>query len=76
MTDSLLPAADELELLHTRTYETRVYLLDDDTLLVRGAVMSDPGDAVMVDSLLASQHREARVPLAQHFVRAVLQSQA
>jgi GNAT superfamily N-acetyltransferase len=34
-------------------------------MLVRGVVMRDPEDAVLVDSLLASQHREARVPLAE-----------
>lgn len=35
---SLLPADDELELLHTRRYETRVYRLAADELLVRAAV--------------------------------------
>ncbi|NNE72338.1 MAG: DUF2889 domain-containing protein [Acidimicrobiales bacterium] len=35
---SLLPPADDLFLLHERRYETRVYYLDDDTLLVRGAI--------------------------------------
>ncbi len=35
---SLLPPDDDLELMHTRDYETRVYLLDATTLLVRGAI--------------------------------------
>jgi hypothetical protein len=34
---SLLPPDDGLELIHTRTYETKVYLVDDH-LLARGAV--------------------------------------
>ncbi|MGI9602530.1 MAG: DUF2889 domain-containing protein [Acidimicrobiales bacterium] len=34
----LLPADDDLELIHTRTYETKVYLVADDEVLVRGAV--------------------------------------
>ncbi|MDH3754746.1 MAG: DUF2889 domain-containing protein [Acidimicrobiia bacterium] len=35
---SLLPADDQLELLHTRDYSVRVYLLDDTHVLVRGVV--------------------------------------
>ncbi|MDH3705979.1 MAG: DUF2889 domain-containing protein [Acidimicrobiia bacterium] len=38
MTPSLLPPDDDLELIHTRDYETRVYLVNDDEVLVRGAV--------------------------------------
>lgn len=38
MTASLLPPDDDLELIHTRDYETRVYVLDDEHVLVRGAV--------------------------------------
>ncbi|MDH4167979.1 MAG: DUF2889 domain-containing protein [Acidimicrobiia bacterium] len=34
----LLPPDDDLDLIHTRTYETRVYLIDDTEVLVRGAV--------------------------------------
>jgi len=34
----LLPPDPGLELMHTRTYETRVYLLSDTELLARGAV--------------------------------------
>lgn len=37
-TMSLLPPDDDLELLHDRRYEVRVYVLDDDTMLVRGAI--------------------------------------
>lgn len=35
---SLLPNDDDLELLHSREYEARVYQISDDELLVRGAV--------------------------------------
>jgi hypothetical protein len=35
---SLLPPDDDLDLLHTRDYETRVYQLPDGDLLVRGVV--------------------------------------
>lgn len=35
---SLLPPDDDLDLLHTRNYETRVYQLSDDELMVRAAV--------------------------------------
>lgn len=35
---SLLPADADLELIHTRRYEARVYRIDDATLLVRAAV--------------------------------------
>jgi hypothetical protein len=42
---SLLPDDEGLDLIHTRRYETRVYLVSDDELLVRGAVsdMKPPG---------------------------------
>ena len=35
---SLLPPDDDLDLIHTRNYETKVYRLDDGRLLARGAV--------------------------------------
>lgn len=35
---SLLPDDEGLDLVHTRDYETRIYRLSDDELLVRGAV--------------------------------------
>jgi hypothetical protein len=35
---TLLPPDDELELIHTRQYEARVYQISDDELLVRGVV--------------------------------------
>ena len=37
---SLLPAEDELELLHTRTYEVRVYRAGSDAFVIRGAIWS------------------------------------
>jgi hypothetical protein len=44
-TMSLLPDDDGLELIHTRHYETRIYLVEEDEMLVRGAVsdMKPPG---------------------------------
>ena len=38
MRTSLLPPDDDLDLIHTREYETRVYLLSEDEILVRGAI--------------------------------------
>ena len=35
---TLLPVDDELELLHTRQYEVRIYQLSDDELIARGVV--------------------------------------
>jgi len=35
---TLLPPDDDLELIHTRRYETRVYWISDEELLVRGAI--------------------------------------
>ncbi|MFK7896322.1 MAG: DUF2889 domain-containing protein [Myxococcota bacterium] len=48
---SLLPPDDDLALIHTREYETRVYLLSKDALLVRGAISDKkpPGLYVLND---------------------------
>ena len=48
---SLLPPDDDLDLIHTRNYETRVYQISDEELLVRGAVsdMKPPGLYVVGD---------------------------
>ena len=48
---SLLPTDDELELIHTRHYEARVYFVSGDELLVRGAVsdMKPPGLYIVDD---------------------------
>lgn len=47
---SILPPDDELELLHDRTYQTRVYRKDGDHLLVRGAVTdTKPAGLYIVD---------------------------
>ena len=46
---SLLPDDDGLELLHQRQYETRVYLIDDGHLLVRGAITDDKPPGLFVD---------------------------
>ena len=49
---SLLPPDDDLDLIHTRQYEARVYQVSDKELLVRGAVsdMKPPGLYVVGDS--------------------------
>lgn len=65
---SLLPPDDDLELLHTRNYETKVYLLNDDELLVRGAVsdLKPPGLYVAGDPEALEMHQmqiELRVTL-------------
>lgn len=40
----------ELELLHTRSYDVRVFLLDEDTLMVRGQVRDEkPPDLYVAD---------------------------
>jgi hypothetical protein len=48
---SLLPPDDDLDLIHTRQYEARVYQVSDKELLVRGAVsdMKPPGLYVVDD---------------------------
>ena len=49
---SLLPPDDDLDLIHTRQYETRIYQVSDDELLVRGAVSDTkpPGLYVVGDT--------------------------
>ena len=48
---SLLPPDDDLDIIHTRQYETRIYQVSDHELLVRGAVsdMKPPGLYVVDD---------------------------
>lgn len=48
---NLLPDDDDLELLHTREYQTRIYRLSESELLVRGAVSDrkPPGLYVLED---------------------------
>lgn len=46
---SLLPPDDDLDLLHTRDYETRVYQLSDGDLLVRGVVSDRKPPGLYVD---------------------------
>ncbi|MBW2390207.1 MAG: DUF2889 domain-containing protein [Deltaproteobacteria bacterium] len=47
---SLLPPDDDLDLLHTRDYETRVYQLSDRELLVRGVVSDCKPPGLYVES--------------------------
>ena len=65
---SLLPNDDGLDLIHTRQYETRVYQVAEDELLVRGAVsdMKPPGLYVVDDPEPVEIHQmqlEMRVSL-------------
>ncbi len=65
---SLLPPDDDLDLLHTRNYETRVYQLSDDELMVRAAVSDQkpPGLYVGDDPQPLEMHQmrlELRVSL-------------
>jgi hypothetical protein len=65
---TLLPPDDDLDLIHTRRYETRVYQTADDELLVRGAVSDEkpPGLYVEDDPDPVEIHRmqlELRVSL-------------
>lgn len=46
---TLLPPDDDLELIHTRRYETRVYQTADDELLVRGAVSDEKPPGLYVE---------------------------
>jgi hypothetical protein len=48
---SLLPPDDDLDIIHTRQYETRIYQVSDHELLVRGAVsdMKPPGLYIVDD---------------------------
>ena len=46
---SLLPDDDDLELLHQREYETRVYLVDGGHLLVRGVITDNKPPSLFVD---------------------------
>lgn len=56
---SLLPDDEDLDLLHTRRYETRVYQLAEDELLVRGAVsdVKPPGLYVVGDASPLEVHQ-------------------
>lgn len=50
MTPDMLPADPDLPLLHTRNYEVRAFLKDDNTVLLRGAVMDrKPGGLYVPD---------------------------
>lgn len=50
MTPDMLPADPDLPLLHTRNYEVRAFLKDENTVLLRGAVMDrKPGGLYVPD---------------------------
>ena len=68
---SLLPPDEDLDLLHTRNYEVRVYQHSDDELLVRGAVsdLKPPGLYVKDDAAPLEMHQmqiELRVGRCQN----------
>ena len=48
---SLLPPDENMDIIHTRKYETRVYRLNESEMLVRGAIsdMKPPGLYVVDD---------------------------
>ena len=56
---TLLPPDDDLDLIHTRDYETRVYQLSESELLVRGAVSDrkPPGLYVVGDTKSMEIHQ-------------------
>jgi hypothetical protein len=67
---TLLPDDDDLDLIHTRQYETRVYQISQDELLVRGVVsdMKPPGLYVLGDPDSLEVHQmqlEMRVSLPE-----------
>jgi len=67
---TLLPNDDDLDLIHTRQYETRVYQSSEDELLVRGVVsdMKPPGLYVVGDPDPLEVHQmqlEMRVSLPE-----------
>ena len=49
--NSLLPLDEDMDIIHTRKYETRVYRLNESEMLVRGAIsdMKPPGLYVVDD---------------------------
>jgi len=71
---SLLPPDEDLDLLHTRDYEVRVYQLAEDELLVRGAVsdLKPPGLYVANDPEPLEMHQmqlELRIALPELTIR-------
>ena len=73
---SLLPLDDDLDLIHTRQYEARVYQVSDEELLVRGAVsdMKPPGLYILDDPDPMEIHQmqlELRVALPNLEITAV-----
>lgn len=71
----ILPNDPDLELLHTRNYETRVYLLSENELLARGAVRDTKPPGLYIegdpDTLdIHEMHVELRVSLPDLVIRA------
>jgi len=71
---SLLPNDDDLDIIHTRQYEIRVYQLSDDELLVRGVVsdLKPPGLYVQGDTEPLEVHQmqlEMRISLPDLKIR-------
>jgi hypothetical protein len=72
----LLPPDNDLELIHTRNYETRVYFVSDEELLVRGAVRdTKPAGLYVEDDAetldIHEMHIELRVSLPALTITAV-----
>lgn len=73
---ALLPPDDDLELIHTRNYETKVYFVSENELLVRGAVRDTkpPGLYVKDDTRaldIHEMHVELRVAMPKLEISAV-----
>lgn len=67
---SLLPPDDDLDLIHTRRYETRIYQLSDEELLVRGAVSdTKPAGLYVVDDPEAVEIHQMQLELRLAFPR-------
>ncbi len=72
----LLPPDEDLERIHTRAYETRVYLVSESELLVRGAVRDTKPAGLYVDGDpetldIHEMHVELRVSLGDLKITAV-----
>lgn len=65
---SLLPVEDELELIHTRVYETKVYKVDDTTMLARAAV----SDVKPPDLYIAGDDQPLEIHQMHVFLRVTL----
>ena len=60
---SLLPLDDDLDIIHTRRYETRVYRLNESEMLVRGAISdTKPPGLYVIDDPDAVSYTHLTLP--------------